>query len=302
MSDIKIGKRSIELSNTDKVFFPDSGITKGELIEYYQRIADTMLPHLRERPLTMHRFPDGIDGEGFYQKELPDYFPGWAERAEMAKEGGKTTYLLCNNAATLVYLANQACITPHIWLSRADKPEHPDTIIFDLDPPDDDFSPVKRAALELRDLLSELGLAPFVKTSGSKGLHVVVPVDRSLDYDRVRPFARDVAVLLAGRLPDLVTTEQRKVKRQKKVYADTFRNSYAQTAVAPYAVRALPGAPVATPLEWDELKQYDTGPQYTIENIFRRLSQRGDPWSDITRHARGLEKLQQNLAKMKEEK
>jgi bifunctional non-homologous end joining protein LigD len=159
MDKISLGPCTVDLSRTDKVLFPDDGITKGDLIDYYYRISETMLPHLKGRPITMHRFPNGINEEGFYEKEAPDYFPDWIKRVSVEKKGGgKENQIVCENAATLVYLADQACITPHIWLSREDKLNFPDKMIFDLDPPDDDFEPIRSAALSLKDLLEELGI------------------------------------------------------------------------------------------------------------------------------------------------
>ena len=155
---ITLGNRRIELSHLDKVLFPKSGITKGELVDYYRRIADTMLPHLRERPLSMHRFPDGIGKDGFFQKNLPDYFPDWFDRVELEKEGGTVSYAVVGDAASLVYIANQGCITPHLSLARRDKPHRPDRLIFDLDPSDDDFGKVQQGAQHLKVLLDELEL------------------------------------------------------------------------------------------------------------------------------------------------
>jgi bifunctional non-homologous end joining protein LigD len=286
---LRMGSYAVALSHEEKIFFPDDGITKGDLIEYYRRVADTMLPHVRGRPLAMQRCPDGIGGEQFLQKEVPDYFPDWISRVTVEKEGGTVTQVVCENAATLVYLANQACVTPHVWLSRADAPRRPDRLIFDLDPSDHDFEPVRRAARALGDLLRELGLEPFVMTTGSRGAHVVTPLDRGADFDVARGFARDVADLLAQRSPDTLTTEVRKDKRGGRLFLDTARNAYAQTGVAPYAVRARAGAAVATPLDWAELGDGAVAAQsYRIENVFRRLGQKADPWQDIARHAAGL--------------
>lgn len=292
--EIVFGQHRVEVSNTDKVFFPDSAITKGDLIDYYEAIAETMLPYLRGRPMAMHRFPDGIQGEGFYQKDAPDYFPEWIRRVTVKKEGGTVTHVVCENAATLVYLADQACIAPHVWLSRVDKLNNPDLLVFDLDPPDGEFAAVRFAARASRDLLEELGLAVFVQTTGSRGLHVVVPLDRSADFDAVRSFAQGVAELLARREPKRLTTEQHKEQRGKRVFLDTGRNSYAQTFVAPYAVRPRPGAPVATPLNWNELGQVDAQ-RYNLRNILRRLGQKDDPWKGMARHARSLKQPARRL-------
>lgn len=294
---LRIGPRSIELTSTDKVLFPEDGITKGDLIGYYKRIANIMLPYMRGRPVMMHRFLQGIKHEGFYQKEVGDYFPEWLKRISMKKvEGGSTTYLVCDDAATLVYLAEQDCITPHVWLSRIDQPDNPDLLIFDLDPSDSDFEPVRRVAFSLRDLLSQIGMVVFVKTTGSRGLHVTVPLDRSSSFNQVRTFAEDVAKLLASRHSEHMTIEQRRDKRRGRVYIDTMRNSYGQTAVAPYAVRAKPGAPMATPLDWEELKNPGLNSQsYTLTNIFKRLDQNGDPWVGIWHAACSLDKPRRHL-------
>lgn len=172
---LKLDGHTIEVSHPDKVLFPEDGITKGQMVDYYRRIASVMLPYMKERPVVMHRFPDGIHGEAFYHKETPAYFPEWIKRVPLAKQDGVKNYVVCDSAATLVYLADQACITPHLWLSRYDRPDNPDLLIFDLDPSGGDFEPVRGAAFALRKLLSELGLAVFVKTTGSKGLHVTCP-------------------------------------------------------------------------------------------------------------------------------
>jgi bifunctional non-homologous end joining protein LigD len=243
-----------------------------------------MLPHLRGRPLMLHRFPDGIDTAGFYQKDIPDYFPDWIHRVELAKEGGTVTHVVCDDEATLAYLAAQACITPHVWLSRADRPNHPDRLVFDLDPSGADFTAVRTTARDVRGVLEAAGLATFVQTTGSKGLHVVAPLQRNADFDEVRAFAREVAERVAAADPDRRTTAIRKARRRGRVFIDIGRNAYAQTAVAPYAVRALPGAPVATPLEWRELGNSRLTPRhYTIANLRRRLGGRRDPWAEIGR-------------------
>jgi bifunctional non-homologous end joining protein LigD len=287
---LTIGNYRIDLSSLDKVLFPNSGITKRDLVEYYRRIADIALPHYRDRPLSMHRFPNGIDHEGFFQKNVPDYFPDWIETVELPKEKGSVRYAVANNAATLVYLANQGCITPHLALSRRDKPDHPDRLIFDLDPSDNDFGKVQWAAARLKDVLEEeLELTTFVQTTGSRGLHIVIPIKCTADFDTVRNFAHRLSAEMSARHPDMLTVEQRKSARGNRVFLDYLRNAYGQTTVAPYAVRAREGAPVATPLEWHEALARRLSPQdYTIKNIFRRLGQRDDPWARIDDRAVGL--------------
>ena len=281
--------REIDVSNLDKILFPEVGLTKGDLIDYATRIADIALPHLKDRPLTMQRFPDGIDDEGFYQKDVPDYFPDWIDRVELDKESGTVTHVVANRAATLVYLANQACITLHAALSRADRIDFPDRLVFDLDPSDDDFSKVRFAALKIHEILEGAGLTCFVQTTGSRGMHVVVPLDRSEPFDDVRAFAHDLGRHLADAYPDELTVEQRKSKRGSRLFIDYLRNAYGQTSVAPYSVRAKSGAPVATPLDWHEVEDSGLGPQdFTVGNVFRRLGQKDDPWCDIAEHARSL--------------
>ncbi|MYV98478.1 non-homologous end-joining DNA ligase [Streptomyces sp. SID3343] len=252
---IRAGGRTVEISRPDKVMFPADGFTKADVAHYYRTIAPRMLPQLRGRPLMLERRPDGIDGTMFMQKDVPEYFPDWVHRAELPKEGGTVTYPICDGAATLVYLAGQACLTPHRFLSKADRPDHPDRVVFDLDPSGDEFEPARRTALLLRALLEdELGLPSLVMTTGSRGLHVLVPLDRSAPFAQTRAFAHEVADLLATRHPDRLTTAARKQAREGRLYLDVQRNAYAQTAVAPYAVRALPGAPVAAPCSWADVE------------------------------------------------
>ncbi|HEY8504330.1 MAG TPA: non-homologous end-joining DNA ligase [Gemmataceae bacterium] len=299
---IRVGGRTVEVSNPDKVLFPGAGITERELAEYYHRVADVMLPHLRDRPLSLQRFPEGIDGEGFYQKKVPAYYPEWVGRVEVPVKGtGKTQeQVVCNNAETLVYLADQDCITPHAWLSRADDLAHPDRLIFDLDPTGDEFRDVRDAAKALRAMLEEAGLVPFVTTTGSRGLHVVVPIERGPGFGAVRDFARDLAEVLARHEPDRFTVAVRKNQRRGRLFLDYLRNSYAHTAVPPYAVRAKPGAPVATPLEWDELDRPGMHSQrYTLRNLFQRLARRKDPWAAIDRSARALDGPRKRLDEMR---
>ncbi|GAB4321575.1 MAG: non-homologous end-joining DNA ligase [Dehalococcoidia bacterium] len=299
MSTYRFGRHSLHLSNADKVLYPHDGITKADVLEYYVAVADVILPYLRDRPLTVQRYPDGIANEGFFQKRAQDHFPDWVETVTVETADGSMEQPLCGNAATLAFLADQAAIALHVTSSRVDRLDHPDLLVFDLDPTGDDFEPVRVAARWLRELLDKLGLVPFVKTTGSRGLHVVCPLDRSRPFDDVRAFARDVADLLARRHDEVLTTEVRKHSRRGRLYLDVGRNSYGQTAVAPYSLRALDGAPVAAPLEWDELKDPALGPRtYTLGNIRWRLAQRGDPWKGMMRRARSLDKPRERLRRM----
>ncbi|MGD8862023.1 MAG: non-homologous end-joining DNA ligase [Myxococcales bacterium] len=302
MGTRRYGPYSVETSNEDKVLFPDAEITKGDLINYYDRIAERLLPHLRGRPLVMQRFPDGIEDDGFYHKQVSSHFPDWIETARVEVKGtGETQELVvCENRATLAFLANQGCVALHPWLSRADRLEHPDSLIIDLDPAGDDFQAVRRAAFHVRELLQELQLPAYVKLTGSRGVHVLVPLDRSADFDAVRRFARSAMDLLAARHPDSLTTEQRKDGRAGRLYLDVARNAYAQTAVAPWSVRPLPDAPVAAPINWDDLQNTDLGPRdYNVKNVFRRTARRDDPWAGMRSRAHGLQAARERLEKLR---
>ncbi|WP_411108995.1 non-homologous end-joining DNA ligase [Streptomyces sp. c-19] len=290
--------RTVVVKRADKEIFPGDGITKKDLAEHYRRVARRMLPHLRGRPLMLERHPDGVGGGRFMQKDTPDHFPEWIHRAELPKAGGTVTYPVCDDLATLLYLADQACVTPHRWLSRADRPDRPDRLVFDLDPPGDDFDQVREAAALVHELLDELELPTVLMTTGSRGLHVMVALDRRADFDEVRAFARDVAGLLADRHPDRLTTAARKQARGDRLYLDVQRNGYGQTAVAPYAVRALPGAPVATPVSWEELDDPRlTARRWTLATIGDRLTE-GDPWREAPRRGRSLTAARRRLAKL----
>jgi bifunctional non-homologous end joining protein LigD len=291
----RIGRRVVELSRTDKVLWPEDGITKGDLIDYYEQAAPKMIPHTRARLMTLERYPDGIQSTRFFSKDIPKYFPDWIERRTVPKAGGTVSHIVCNEPATLVYLANQAAITLHTGLSRIDRVENPDQMIFDLDP-SGDFEAVRDAAHELRALLQELRLAAFVKTSGSKGLHVMVPLDRKATFDFVRSFAHDVASILVNRRPEELTLEIRKDKRAGRLFVDVGRNAFGAHAVAPYTVRARPGAPVAVPLHWDEIDDKDFHPQ---RFSFTEAIKRDDPWKGWRRQARSLERATAVVRKLR---
>jgi bifunctional non-homologous end joining protein LigD len=300
---ITVSGVSVDLSHTAKVFFSDPEITKGDLVGYYRDMAGRILPYLRDRPLVMERYPDGITGQRIVQKNVPSYFPDWVTRTEIKKQDGSLLQVLADKPATLVYLANQACVEVHGFLSRVGALDRPDQLVFDLDPPDGEhFDEVRRLALELRGLLEgELGLTAFVKTTGGRGLHVHVPLAARDDFDTARRFARQVSDVLAAREPDRLTTQQRKEGRGDRVYADVMRNSYAQTAVTPFSVRARPGAPVATPLAWDELEDPGLTPlRFTLRTVGERLDRLGssDPWAGLARHRYSLGRPAQRLEKL----
>ena len=300
-AEIEAGGITVPLSHPDKVLFPDDGITKADLARYYADMAGVMLPWLEDRPITMVRFPDGLAGQRFFQKNASSYFPDWIRRAELPKEGGTVEHVICDKPATLVYLANQACIEIHGFTSRVDLLDRPDQLVFDFDPPDaGHFGAVRQAAQWARELLDgELGLATFVRTSGGRGLHVHVRLDRRADFDTVRDFTHRAAGVLAARHPDVITAEQRKDKRGDLVYADVMRNAYAQTVIANYAVRARPGAPVATPLDWAELDDGQLEPAwFTTSTIRDRVAGVKDPWAGFASARHGLGEAARRLAKL----
>lgn len=278
----------VEVTRPEKILFPKDQITKADLIAYYELVSKRMLPLMKDRPVSMKRYPDGIKKEGFVQKKVADYFPSWIKTQSVRRKGQSTLkMLICNNRETLKYLANQACITPHIWLSKRDDLNCPNRMIFDLDPPGKNFALVMEAARDLREVLEkELKLKAFVMTTGSKGLHVVVPIKRECSFDEVREFARAVGKRVVEKKPQKYTLNPRKTARKGKLFIDYLRNGYAQTTVAPYAVRALDGAPIATPLIWRELTSKLTAQSYRMKNIKRRLSK--DPWSGIEKSAKCL--------------
>jgi bifunctional non-homologous end joining protein LigD len=284
---VRAGRRTIEVSSPGKLMFPAARLAKLDLVEHYARVAKLMVPLVHDHPVAMHAFPGGVGGPGYYMKEAPEHFPDWIKRVTVKKRGGTITHVLANDAATLVYLANQNCITPHIWTSRADRVREPDRVVFDLDPPGPRFADVRAAARTLGDILRDMGLAPFAMTTGSRGLHVTVPLRRGADYEEVREFARGVARVLADHDPRKLTTEVRKAKRDDRIFIDVGRNAYAQHAVAPYAVRPRPTAPVATPLDWSELSDRALKPdRWTIKSIIPRLDD--NPWATFRRAARKL--------------
>jgi bifunctional non-homologous end joining protein LigD len=289
MGEIRVRKRLIKTSNEDRPVFPRDGITKGEVIEYYRRVSPYMIPHVRKRRLTMQRFQPNIDAEPVFQKDMPDHFPDWIPRVEVPKHGGTVTHVVCDNPETLVYLANQGCLTPHVGLQRVDRNEYPDQMMFDLDPSSDNFSSVRDIAHKLRDLLAELRLIPFLKTTGSRGLHVVIPLDRKLMFEEVRSIAHQIAEEMVRRYPELVTTEILKKNRGSRLFLDVNRNGTAQTAVPAFAIRAKDGAPVAMPITWEELDDPNLNAQsFSIRNAVERMEKIEDPWKGFAKSTRAL--------------
>jgi bifunctional non-homologous end joining protein LigD len=294
----------VRVTHPEKVLFPGDGITKGDLVAYYRTVAPQMLPLISGRPVTLHRFPDGIGRSGFLQKQIGRHFPDWIgrvtapnRRTRQATVRDEVTYAVCRDPDDLAYLANQGCVTPHVWLSRIPDIHHPDQMVFDLDPASEDLGVLRLAASALRGLLDELGLASFLKSSGSRGLHVVVPLVPAADTDTVKVFSIAVAEALAARHPDDFTTEGRIANRHGRLFLDIGRNGYAQTMAAPYAVRALPGAPVSVPLDWSELEDFVPG-RHTLAGIAERLAA-PDPWAGLDEAATRLDRAGARLAELR---
>jgi bifunctional non-homologous end joining protein LigD len=277
------------ITHPEKVLFPDDGITKGELAAYYEAIAPAMVPHIRARPVTMERYPAGINADGFFQKDVSKGFPEWLERVEVPKKGGTVHHPLISDTRSLLWVANQNCITPHVWTSRVPDLYQPDICVFDLDPAEEAPDVLRRTALALRDLLDEIGLPCWVKTSGSKGFHIVVPLDAKLGFGDVSGFAHAVGTVLVKRDPDHLTQEFHKVDRAGRILIDTGRNGYSATFAAPYAVRARAGAPVSAPCTWEEIERGTVGPRtFTLRTMAQRMHEVGDLWADMRKRRRSL--------------
>ena len=275
------------ITHPEKVLFPDDGITKGELAAYYEAIAPIMLPHIRARPVTMERYPRGIGAQSFWQKDVSKGFPEWLERVEVPKKGGTVHHPLVRDTRSLLWIANQNTITPHVWTSRAPALYQPDICVFDLDPSVYEPDVLRSAALALRDLLKELRLPSWVKTSGSKGFHIVIPLDGKAGFGEVSRFAHAVGTVLVKRDPEHLTQELSKADRGKRILVDTGRNGYSATFAAAYAVRAKSGAPVSAPCTWEEVERGEIGPRtFTLRNVAGRVATVGDLWADMRR--RGL--------------
>ena len=262
-------------------------------------IAPVLVPHMHHRPVTMERYHRGIGVSGFFQKDVSKGFPDWLERVEVPKKGGTVHHALVTDARSLLWLANQNCITPHVWTSRVPDLYHPDICVFDLDPSEDRPEQLRAAALRLRDFLEELGLPSWLKTSGSKGFHIVVPVDGKSAMEDVARFAHRVGDALVKRDPDNLTQEFHKVDRGSRILVDTGRNGYSATFAAAYAVRAKPGAPVSAPCTWEELERGEVGPRtFTLRNMAARMTAVGDLWGEMHRRKRSLRRPMEKLRRV----
>jgi bifunctional non-homologous end joining protein LigD len=288
------------ISHPEKVLFPGEGITKGELASYYEKIAPVMLPHIRRRPITMERYHRGISAPGFFQKDVSKGFPEWLKRVEVPKHGGTVRHPIANDTRSLLWLANQNSITIHVWPSRAPNLYNPDICVFDLDPSkEDELEILCAAALRLRDFLAELGLPSWVKTSGSKGFHIAVPLDGKFDFGAVAQFAHTVGRILVKRDPENLTQEFHKADRGARILVDTGRNGYSATFAAAYTVRAKACAPVSAPCMWEELERCEVGPRsFTLRTMAQRLAEVGDLWSEMLRSRRSLRRPIERLRQL----
>jgi bifunctional non-homologous end joining protein LigD len=278
------------ISHPEKLLFPADGISKGELAAYYERMAEAMLPHLRGRPVTMERFPAGIDKKGFLQKDVSKGFPEWLERVEVPKKDGTVHYPLVQDERSLQWIANQNCITPHVWPSRHPTLQYPDLCLFDLDPSREEPDVLREAALAVRDVLLELGLRSWVKTSGSKGFHIVAPLDAQTAFDSVWRFAHGVGAVLVKRRPEQLTQEFLKTERAGRILVDTGRNGFSATFAATYAVRSKPGAPVSAPCTWEEIEAGQIEPQsFTLRTMGKRMDEVGELWTELYESAQPLD-------------
>ncbi|MCW2993704.1 MAG: ATP-dependent ligase [Conexibacter sp.] len=290
MSD---GAHTVRLTHPERVLWPDAGLTKRDLYDYFGAIADVMVPHVRDRPVSLQRFRGAVGDGGFFQKEIPKGAPDWIARVSVPKRDGTVHHLLANDRETLQWLAQQGCVTPHVFTARADRLDRPDRLVIDLDPSHEDFGAVRAAALACGAALRDRGLEPFAMVTGSRGIHVVVPLKRTRDVEHVLAWSRAFAAALAAEHPDTLTTEFHKAKRDDRLYLDVARNGQSQTVVPPYGPRPRPGAPVATPLRWEELEDDGLKPDgWTLKSVLERLDALGgDPWAGIAGAARALPKL-----------
>ncbi|HVG55277.1 MAG TPA: non-homologous end-joining DNA ligase [Vicinamibacterales bacterium] len=289
------------ITHPDKILFPEDRITKGELAAYYEAVAPIMLPYLRGRPLTMERYPQGIGAKGFWQKDVSKGFPAWLERVAIPKKDGVVNYPVVTDKEGLMWVANQNTITHHIWVSRLPDLNYPDICVFDLDPSKDDVKSVRAAAVGMRDLLEKLGLPSWIKTTGGKGFHIVVPIDGKTPMGTVVRFANTVGSFFVSLAPDQLTQEFSKADRRGRIYMDTGRNGFSATFAAAYTVRAKPGAPVSAPCTWQEVERGTVKPDsFTLRNMPDRIEKVGDLWADMRKRGRSLKQPMEKLRRLME--
>lgn len=294
---VKIEGKTLALSNLGKQMWPGENITKAHLIKYYADMAPVLLPYIRNRPLVMKRYPDGIGGDYFYQKECPVYAPDWVETYPVRHSRKVINYIVCNDIPTLAWMAGQGCLEIHAWLSRVDEIDHQDLAVFDLDPAEGvPFQAVKKVALIIREVLEQFGITGFPKTSGSSGMHIFIPLETEYPFARVTGAMKHLAELILRDHPDLVTLERSKAKRRGKVYLDYLQNGRGKTMAFPYSLRPLPGAPVSTPVKWQEVEHNDFDPGwFNMRNIAERIIRTGDPYTGIFQARQSLDRIFRHL-------
>jgi bifunctional non-homologous end joining protein LigD len=296
-----VGGHTLKFSNLKKLFYPDDGVTKGDVLAYYDRIADLILPYLIDRPLSLKRYPNGIKEEFFFQKNTPETFPSWlrTEMIDSEHNGRPIRYVFAEDRASLLYIVNLGCIDHNPWMSRSPHLDNPDFVLIDLDPQECPFEMIVDAALMVKDILDRIGIAGYPKTTGGDGLHVYVPVEPIYTYEATRTFAEVIARLVIAKKPEMFTTPRSVSKRQKnRVYFDYLQNAKSKTIAAPYVLRAYPGAPVATPLEWDEVKRGLHPSQFNITNAVERFARLGDLFEGVLTRPQQLERALEQLSKM----
>jgi len=294
--------KTVELSSPGRVLFPEDGVTKGDLFEYYREIAPALLPHLRDRPFTMKRYREGMKGQPFFQKQAPKGMPKWIPTRQFRtwpREGGSrlVDFPLVNSTEALLWMVQMHCIDLNAWYSRVDKPHRPDFVLFDLDPPDGGFELAIEVAQLIRELLDELDLPGYVKTSGADGIHVVAPITRRSTFEQTYAFAEKASRLLERRHPGKVTTEWLKKKRQG-VLVDHRQNGWGKTIASVYSVRPKPGAPVSTPLRWDELTSSVRPRDFTMQIALERVEEHGDLFAPVLAEPRPLAPAAKALARL----
>lgn len=291
------------LTHLDKVYFPGDRLTKGDVVAYYERVASYILPHLKDRPQSLRRQPDGIRNEGFFQKDMTGYVPKRVvTRRIPSRSGGRTiNYALCQDRWSLLYLANLGCIELNPWLSRVESLDRPDYAVIDLDPDGNSFDDVVKVALEVRRVLRRAGADAWCKTSGATGLHLYVPVGARYGYDEVRAFAEKVCRIVHARLPQITSVERSPAKRRGKIYLDFLQNRRGQTVAAAYCLRPIPGAPVSTPLRWTEVKKGLRPSRFDIRSVPARLERLGDLWAEIDKRPIDLAACLKKLEKFDRE-
>lgn len=298
ITTIKTGNKNVPVTNTDKVFWPKQGYTKGDVIEYYRSVAAYILPHLKDRPLSLKRNPNGIKDKGFYHKDAGEDAPSFVKVYPYQNEEKIIDYIICNNEATLVYLANLGCIEMNPWNSRYQKEDKPDWLAIDLDPGDDNsFKQVMEVAQICKSLLDKAALTACCKTSGASGIHIYVPLKAKYDYEAVKDFGRFFMEQVEGLLPGITTLERIKSKRGKKIYLDYLQNNKGQTLASVYSIRPVEAASVSTPIEWNELNEKLNPGNFTIENLLTRLKLKGDLFRDILTGQNDLDNAKKLLSK-----